>query len=521
MPDPRPVRVRTLAPLPVLALTSTALWTLPCPAGEWQPGLRLDGRATLTDNYRLAPSGQEKGDLVLQVTPFMTLRREGDRASVFLDYVPTLYAYTTHWSENYVQHRLDARASLEAVENFFYVDAYAWARPSFFSPFLPGSDGDVGLTDNRIQNWSVGLSPYIRGLLGDGYRYLVRNDNYWTTTNTDASGLALPNQYEMRWHARLDSPVVGRTNWSADYRYRSADYQSAPGFYEQQARLIGRYRVNPDLTLSVRGGYETNDYAVGSYSGAIYGGGINWTPTPRTVVSGFAEHRFFGTGYEANVRHRTRMTSWRLRGSRDTQTYRDLVFSLPLGDTRELLDATFQSRIPDPIEREAAVNDFITRSGLPPTLGDPLSFYTNRILVTNSVDFTAGLFGVRNAISFTLFYRENDPVTPAGQTLPDFLVSATALEQRGAVLAATHNITARSALSASVRRTYSVSSNNLVLNGQDIDSTQDVVRLTLTQQVTPRTHAAAGVRWVNFDSELPSSSYEERAVYVAISHRFF
>jgi uncharacterized protein (PEP-CTERM system associated) len=507
-----------LAPLPVLTLTAAALWVLPCQAGEWQPGLRLNGRATLTDNYNLAPSGQEKADLVLSVAPAMSLSREGDRASVFLDYTPTLHAYTTHWSQNYVSHRLNALASLEAVENFFFVDAFAYARPSFVSPFLPGTDEDVGLTDNRIQNWSLGLSPYIRGVLGDGYRYLVRNDNIWTAT--DAS--ALPKQYEMRWHAQLDSPFAGRRyGWTADYRYRSFDSQSGPSYYEQQARLIGRYRVDPDLAVNVRGGYETNDYAVGSYSGPIYGAGLDWTPTPRTLVSGFAEHRFFGTGYEANLSHRTRITSWRLRGSRNTRTYHDLVFGLPLGDTRELLDATFQSRIPDPIEREQAVEDFIQRSGLPATLSDPLSFYNNRVVVTNAVDATAGLFGVRNALTFTLFYRKNDPVTAAGQQLPSFLLNNNAeLEQRGAILAASHNLSARTAISASVRRTYSVSSPT-TFGGQEIDSTQDVVRVTISDQINPRTGAAAGVRWINFDSEVPSSSYQEHAVYVAISHRFF
>jgi uncharacterized protein (PEP-CTERM system associated) len=238
-------------------------------------------------------------------------------------------------------------------------------------------------------------------------------------------------------------------------------------------------------------------------------------------LSGFAEHRFFGTGYQAFFSHRRRITSLRLRGSRDTSTYREQVFGVPAGDTRELLDATFSSRIPDPIEREQAVEDFLQSSGLPATLNGPLTFYTNRIYVFNRVDASIGLFGARNALTFNVFYRESEAVSPTPDNpLPDVFALASRLEQRGAQAAFSHNLDALSAVTFTVRRTLSETTDPLP-GLPVVEATEDLYRLVYNRRLSARTTGAVGLRYVDFDSDRPNTSYEERAVFVAVSHRFF
>ena len=497
-------------------LTLATLWAVPAHAEDWVPGLRLYERLTLTDNVHLSDTNEQTA-FVLQTSPELSLRRSTDRTYTQIEYRPSLYLYSNSIDDTTVWHQLNSLYRLEAVDDFFFVEARARAIDSFFSPFQPGTWGDVANVDNRLQNWSLGVSPYIRGMSPDGYRYLLRNDTWWTTTNK-----SLPDELDSRVTGRFDAPDRGRTSWSATYNYHYTRYQDSPSFYEQQARLIGYYRVNPDLAVSARGGYETNDYSTDTYGGAIYGGGLDWTPNPRTTVSGFAEHRFFGTGYQADLRYRTRITSWRLRGLRDTRTYRDDVFALPAGDTRELLDATFSSRIPDPIEREQAVEDFLATSGLPPTLNGPVNFFTNRVYTVNRVDAMAGLFGVRNAVTFTLFYRENDPVTTNEvANVPEIFNFSNKLQQRGGVVEYSYNFDALSALTTSVRRTYSKSTELVNTGLTDFTATENVFRIALSRRLTPDTTGAVGLRWVNFDTDRPNSSYDEQAVFVAVSHRFF
>jgi uncharacterized protein (PEP-CTERM system associated) len=138
------------------------------------------------------------------------------------------------------------------------------------------------------------------------------------------------------------------------------------------------------------------------------------------------------------------------------------------------------------------------------------------------VDASAGLFGVRNALTFALFYRDNEPITPSGEeVIPEVFAFSNRLKQRGGVLTVSHNLSARSAITASVRRTYSESTELIASELTQIDATEDVFRLTYNQLLTPKTSAAAGLRWVEFDTERPNSSYDEHAVFVAISHRFY
>jgi uncharacterized protein (PEP-CTERM system associated) len=466
---------------------------------------------------RLEPEGQENTDIVLTATPELSLLRYGTRTFTRIDYRPTLYFYVADPADTRVRNYLNALFSLEAVENFFFVDLRARMEQSFFSPFEAGTWDSVADVDNQLQNTSLMVSPYILGEFGGGYRYLVRNDNYWSTTDRSS----LPGQMENRLRARLDSPTGPRFDWSADYNFRRNEFQDTDAFYEQQARLIARYRVHPDLQVSARGGYETNDYSTDSYSGAIYGGGLDWTPTPRTSINGYAEHRFFGTGYQANLSHRRRITSLRVRGSRDTSTYREQVFALPAGDTRELLDATFSSRIPDPIDREQAVQDFLRSSGLPATLDGPVTYFTNRIYVLNRVDASIGLFGARNALTFNAFYRDSEAVSPTpDDPLPDVFALASRVEQRGAQAALSHNLSARSAVTLSVRRTLTETTDpepGLPV----VEATENLYRLTYNRWLSARTSGAVGLRYVDFDSDRPNSSYQERAVFVAVSHRFF
>jgi uncharacterized protein (PEP-CTERM system associated) len=500
---------------------AATLAALPAHAGEWVESLRLDTRATLTDNVRLAPKGQEKTDLVLQATPELSLLHYGGRSFARIDYRPTLYVYTRNPSDSTLRNYLNSLLSVEAIENFFFVDVRARVEDSFISPFRPGTWDSVANVENRVQTASLAVSPWIRGEFDGGYRYLVRNDNYWTTVDATS----LNGQLDNRVRARLESPIAPRFGWALDYHFRRTEFESTQPYYEQQVRFIPHYRLTPELEVSGRLGYESNDYGVGSYSGSIYGAGLDWRPSPRTAVYGFVEHRFFGTGYQANLLYRTRLTSWRLRGSRDTSTYRDQVFSVPAGDTRELLDAAFSSRIPDPIEREQAVDEFLQSSGLPATLNGPLTYYTNRVYLWDRVDASAGLFGARNSLTFTAFYRKSRAVSDTTQegnsVLPqDIFAVASQVEQKGGVVAYSHNLSERSALIFSYRRTLTETIDP-VPGLPVFHATEDLYRITLNQRISPSTYGAMGVRYVDFSSDRPNSSYKERAVFVAVSHRFF
>jgi uncharacterized protein (PEP-CTERM system associated) len=509
-----PGRWRQHAPrLTLAAVLGTS--ALPAVAADWNYGATATGQLTLTDNVALAPRGQEESDLVLSVVPVLSADRRGARASLRVNYAPTLLMYLNNNESNEARNYLDALFSLEAVEDFFFVDASASIRQTFISPFDPLVSGSV-INENLAETATLGLSPYVRGVLGDGYTYLVRNDNFWSTSEVSE----VDNLYESQVLATIASPLIRRLRWNGHYEYRYTKFESQPALSLQLLRLTGIYSVNPDLSVNARVGYEVNDYAIDDYSGPIYGGGLDWTPTPRTVLSAYVEERFFGTAYGVDLRHRRRFASATLHASRNTQTYREQALYLPAGDARQLADIAFRSRIVDPLERQRAVDEFLARSGLPPVLTSPYTFYTNRIYVTSLVEAGAGLFGARNSVSLTVFWRDNEPVTAGGTVLPDTFNVVNRFRQSGGIVAVSHSLSARTVVTASVRRTYTFSDSFTGSSDNEIESTEDILRVTVTHRLSDDTLVAAGARWVDFDSELPLDSFVERAVFAAINHRF-
>ena len=105
-------------------------------------------------------------------------------------------------SNNRFVNTLSALANLEAVENFFFIDARASISQQFLSPFGPTPTDLSTATSNRTNVTTLGVSPYIRGAFGaTGMTYLVRNDSYWTTRERFREGPASYSNY-----ASLASP---------------------------------------------------------------------------------------------------------------------------------------------------------------------------------------------------------------------------------------------------------------------------------------------------------------------------
>lgn len=483
--------------------------------GQWNFSAGVSGTLTLTDNVELAPSGQQESDLVLGLSLPMGIRREGSRMKLEAEYIPTVYLYARNNESDDLQNNLRSLMSVEAVDDFFFVDAVANTYPTYISPLAPRPESGASITNNRTQQITLGFSPYIQRQTDRGWQYLFRNDNFWNTYTE--SGLS--NTLASRFFADVASPPT-RLSYALDYTYLYTRDQSADTSYYQQ---IGRFRpilrATRTLKVSARLGYESNDYEVTRYSGSVYGAGIDWTPSPRTRLEGFLEHRFFGASYALSFNHRTRRTSWRLNGTRNTYTTIDQPLTLRPGTTAEVLDDAFRSRIADPAQREQAVQQFLTSAGLPPTLTQQYSFYTPQIYLANQVTGSVALLGRRNTIELTLFWQENEPITASGAANPGIVVGFNEFRQQGITLNFSHRLSALSTVTFSANRVYARTTDPTVsFSASRIESTQDALRLSWTRQLGPGTDGSLGVRWVNFDSDV--SPYQELAGIAALIHSF-
>ena len=73
--------------------------------------------------------------------------------------------------------------------------------------------------------------------------------------------------------------------------------------------------------------------------------------------------------------------------------------------TAGALDQMFLAQYPDPVARQKAVQEFIARMGLPPSLGAPINFFSDQLFLQKRWLASAGLQGVRNTLVATAFWE--------------------------------------------------------------------------------------------------------------------
>ncbi len=484
-------------------------------AAEWRPTLSATGGLTMTDNVALAPEGRERSDVILRLTPRIGLNRDGARLKVRLNYSPTLlYYFDTPTSDN-LSNNLNATAKLEAVEDFFFVDASAVVTQTFVSPFAPQSADVASTNPNRVERQVYRISPYIQRRTASGIEYLVRDDASYTTTNNPQ----LPDLQRNRFLASVQSNPETFAVWRGEYTNFDNQLPNRRTQSGQIARAQVTLKILPDFQIYPIVGYETNNYGLSEYSGAVYGGGVKYTPTPRTQFRAQAEQRFFGTSYDVGLTHRTRSTSWDFRAYKTLTYWEAPLFTLPVGDAESSLDQILRTRIPDPAERQQAVDSFLERSGVPELIQTPYQFFTTQLFTRQGLQASTGLLGVRNSVLFRVFLLESVPVTNDPTGIADAFSNFNRIRTRGASVSASHQLTGRTRIGADITRTYNLGNSVATTGAPTIASTQTIFRVNLSHQLGPDTFGTLGVRYQIFDRQ--GLDAQERAILATITHRFF
>ncbi len=473
---------------------------------------------TLTNNVNLAPSGSARGDLVTQISPGFTVNETGGRVSLTGSVSAPILLYVNTGAENnqvFVQANLTG--SVEAVEKFFFIEGAVYASPQYFTPFGAQPQGLANATNNRYQSALYRVSPYIRGGVPGDVEYLLRNDSIWSTLS--GAPLSTDNSYTNQTlaHVGRQTALLG---WSLEYNRSSVTFSSQPALVTQLGRLRLDHSPDPQLKLSVSAGYEDEDYTLSHSNGPIYGLGATWHPTDRTSIEAFWEHRFFGGSYLFNFNHRTPLSVWTVNASRNITSYPQQVGTLPTGvDIPSYLNQLFLSTLPDPAQRQAAVDQLINNRGLPTTLSSPVNLYTQQITLQEQANATVGLLGARNTIFLSAYYLKQQPITAAGNDVPGIAAALNNNTQIGANISWQHTLT--SSLSLVTQVSVSRTESNLPESAVGFSATtrQGFATVGLSMPLGPNTSISGGVRYqvqhVDF-----GSGYNEAAIFAGFNHTF-
>jgi uncharacterized protein (PEP-CTERM system associated) len=413
-------------------------------------------------------------------------------------------------------------ANLEVIEKFFFIDATANVSETFVSPFGPQPANLTVETNNRQIQQTYSVSPYIQGVIAPKISYSLRDDNVWTPSSSFGdSSVKAPTSYYNNLTGQMSSST-GYWGWTLNYtrQYYDNGLTGGPSTL-QTARAIGSYQVDPQLSLSLRAGYERDKFsAVPIEQGIIYGAGLNWRPTERTSVDGFWEHHFFGSSYSAQLSHRLPNVALGANFSRGLSSFPQIAFQIPGGVTvAQFLDAAFTTRIPDPVERAQAVLQFLAQTGLPPVLLSPLNFYTAQITLQQTASVSAVWVGKLNTIGFTVFKTRSETIAGTDVELPVGFQFATNNTQTGCGVNYSHRLSGFTNLVANATYARTTPNDDAANNAR---SNNFNALIGLSTQLAPKTNGSVGLSYFNFDSPGSSNTATQStvSVYASILHTF-
>ena len=469
---------------------------------------------TYTDNVFLAPEGSRQSDWITQVIPGISVTTNGPRLRLDAFYAPEIVYHAQTEREDKVFHRGNAAGTLELADDLLFLAAGAKVDQYDVSLQGPLTTSNVNITGNRATAATTYVSPYLLRDIGSAARAEARFT--YSTWQSDEDEPTLPDNDARRIHLRLkNGPAYRLLTWDVAYSGEKIKYDTQQQTTSEEFVAGARRQITSSVGLLVQAGYERYDTGLAeALEHSRYSAGLDWMPTPRTRLAATAGQRLDDETYSFEFRHRTRLTSWHVGYAEDVTTSREEFFVPATQSTAGALDQMFLSQYPDPVARQKAVQEFIARMGLPPSLGAPVNFFSDRLFLQKRWLASAGLHGVRNTLVATAFWESRKEV--AGGTVSpvdDFAVSES-IRTSGASLAWALRLTARNTWNLQGGYTRS----EFLESGQVNDFVY--FQAGLTRQFQPRVSGSLSYRLQDQKSSGGGSEYRENAGIASLLMRF-
>ncbi|HRD86748.1 MAG TPA: TIGR03016 family PEP-CTERM system-associated outer membrane protein [Accumulibacter sp.] len=485
---------------------------LPAQAENWTITPSIAVGETLTNNLYLT-STNRTSDLVTSITPGISIDGRGGRTSLRLGYSITQNIYARESSENNRQQGLVAVGTLEAVEDWLFVDASATISQQYISAFGGVAPSNANIDRNRTETFYYSVSPYIRGRLLSSADYLLR----YSVSGTNPDSQVVSNTTTSQWLGRLNGDTRwSALSWSVDASSNSANYDVGRDRNDTRYGLTLAYRFNPELQVSAIVGREkTNLVSREDETNNDSGFGLVWTPSPRTKLDGRVTRRFFGDGYNVAFSHRMPLSALNYSASRDVSYQPAGVTNTGQGSNYDAFYAIVAANNPGlaPEAIRAQVNQIVQGRGVPADGSVVNGYLTNRPSLQTQQQISYALLGVRNTLTFNASESQQQPLGVISGLTDDYSL-ANEVTQRGYGVIWGHQLTGLSSLSLSLNQQRS-----LAKGSGAVDSKTTGAYLLFTTSLGPRTNANVGARHVISDGGV-NADYTESALTASLSHSF-
>lgn len=470
---------------------------------------RIAVQHTITSNVR-SNATQTSGQIT-EVAPGLRWIGNTARIKGFADYSLHGFYYVHAEGASHIQHHLNARAAIEAIEQRLFVDVTGVVTMQPISVFGAPVDGSPA-NPNAAQTSSFGISPYLRGRIGNKAEYEARYSVQDTRTDTVRRSDVRTQEARLRVDNRQSRQLLG---WSVEASQEEVDFSLGRTIDTATLRTRLSYAATPQWMLLAMAGVEsTNQLSLDRESSRITGVGVHWRPSERTRVTLEQENRYFGKAHNVLLEHRTAHTVWRYSDTKGVSQGLGAQ-SASLGGLFDLLYGFYAQVEPDPILRSQRTQAEIDRLGLSPDLLVPQDFLRSASTLQRVQELSLALLGQRSMAVLAMMQTDNRRLGLVALSSGDDLDANTHIRQRGWSLLLAHRLTPQTAVQASLVEQRSVGT----APGQETRVRS--AALGMSTQLAPRTSLGLQVRRSVSDGRASAyRSYNESALMAILTHRF-
>jgi uncharacterized protein (PEP-CTERM system associated) len=472
-------------------------------------------RETWTDNVNLLPAEQARRAFVTEISPAFSVLAKNQRVDLAARYQYRHFVYSDKDVPNLRNGGSELGADLKArvVDDLLFLEASASRGQEAISAFGPALADNLYTSTNRTDVSTWRISPYLVHRFGSSANLLAR----YTRDSLKTGRMGYGDTDGDSINLALSSPEERRIGWNLRYdrQQLSEERIGDSSFYSAQAGLS--WRLAPSFALNAGGGYDSYDYNAlgGRTSGKSWNVGYQYTPSPRTSLTMSYGHRYFGKSRALSALHRSRNTVWNISYNEAVTTTRQQFLLPATVDTASLLDRLFLPNFPDAVLRRQAVEAYLRSSGLPPSLANDINYLSNRYLLQQQFQATAGFTGARSVLLLTLFDTRREALSVQQADSPLLGNNLSSLNdntrQRGAALNYSYRLSPRSDAYASLDASRAVSLST------GIRQSNRGLRMGLNRQFQRKLLGTLELRRLQGSAGGSATSYTENAVSASLS----
>lgn len=318
-------------------------------AAQWTITPRLYTSESYIDNVTLA-SISPLDDFITEITPGVSMRADGARLKLNLDYNYQILRYAYNSNFNMENSQLQGGSTATIVKDLFFVDARGNIGQQQINPAGRVSNSNLNVTGNRATITTYGISPYLRHHLGPYADSEVRYD-FDNVSNSGNNSAANANVNQAVNSITGDSTTFTsylksgryfqRLPWRVEYSKSETTGQSSTASNATFEKYSGElsYVINRKYRINGTGGYDNNTYSSsqGGTSGPYWTLGGTWTPSLRTELTAAFGQRYFGNTFSMKATHRHRRWAFSADYSEEPRIYTQQVLRQQLIPLTDLL----------------------------------------------------------------------------------------------------------------------------------------------------------------------------------------